>query len=200
MTGSGIRSPRLSDKLAKAFQFAQIAHGRQVRKGTAIPYLSHPMAVSAITLEHGGTEDQASAALLHDTVEDCGVTYQQISRRFGHVVARIVRDCTDAETIPKPPWKERKVRYIEHLERSDARSLLVSAADKLHNARAIVTDVKRDGNKVWKRFNASPAEILWYYESLHRVFRKRRAEGGGAFKRLTSELGAIVAEMRALPH
>ena len=102
---------RLSEKLARAFAFAQRAHGGQTRKGTSIPYLSHPMAVASIVLEYGGSEDQAAAALLHDTVEDCGVTYEQLSGEFGPAVARIVKDCTDAETLPKPPWRERKERY-----------------------------------------------------------------------------------------
>jgi (p)ppGpp synthase/HD superfamily hydrolase len=130
--------PRLTDKLAKAFRLALKAHAGQ------IPYLSHPMAVASIVLEHGGTEDQAVAALLHDTVEDCGVTCARIARGFGPAAARMVKDCTDPETSPKLPWKERKRRYLERLRSS----LLVSAADKLHNARAIVGDVRHEGKKV----------------------------------------------------
>jgi GTP pyrophosphokinase len=191
--------PRLTEKLAQALRFARKAHEGQTRKGTAIPYVSHPMAVASIVLEHGGTQDQAVAALLHDTVEDCGVKYPTITRLFGPAVARMVKDCTDSETFPKPPWKQRKKGYLEQLRSlRDPRSLLVSAADKLHNSRAIVGDVKREGKKVWRRFNAAPGEILWYYESLLVVFRKRSAEVPGQFRRLVQELDAVVREMKEL--
>ena len=191
--------PTLSAKLAKAFRFAQKAHGKQTRKGTSIPYLSHPIAVASIVLEYGGSEDQAVAALLHDTVEDCGTTYASITREFGPAAARIVKDCTDAETIPKPPWKERKVRYINHLRHeSGARSLIVSAADKLHNAKAINRDVRQQGKSVWGRFSAKPSEIVWYYESLFKIFRTRAPEAPGPFRLLVQELGAAVKEMKTL--
>ena len=190
---------KLTAKLGKAFTFAQKAHGKQVRKGTAIPYVSHPMAVASIVLEHGGSEDQAVAALLHDTVEDCGVSYAQLTRAFGPAATRIVKDCTDADTLPKPPWKERKVRYLEHLRRaSGPRSLIVSAADKLHNAQAIVRDVKRHGKGVWGRFSAPPSEIAWYYLTLVAIYKARAAELPSEFRLLVRELEAVVKELKAL--
>jgi GTP pyrophosphokinase len=191
--------PLLSNRVAKAFQFALKAHGAQTRKGTTIPYVSHLMAVASLVLDYGGSEDQVVAALLHDTVEDCGVTYGLLTRRFGAPVARMVKDCTDAETFPKPPWKARKQRYIDHLRHSHhAPSLLISAADKLHNARAIVHDVKYHGKKVWKRFHAAPAEILWYYESLCAIFRRRAGEVSPDFRLLLRELTEVVNEMKRL--
>ena len=190
---------QLSNRVARAFAFALQAHGTQTRKGTTIPYLSHVMAVASLVLDYGGAENQVVAALLHDTVEDCGVTYAQIRRQFGAPVARIVKDCTDAETFPKPPWKARKQRYIDHLRRGHhAPSLLVSAADKLHNARAIVHDVKHQGKAVWKRFHAAPAEILWYYQSLCAIFRRRAKEVSPAFRLLVQELDGTVKEMKNL--
>ena len=193
------RSPRLSRRVARAFAFALQAHGTQTRKGTTIPYISHVLAVASLVLDYGGTENQVVAALLHDTVEDCGVTYAQIQRQFGAPVARIVKDCTDAETIPKPPWKARKQRYIDHLRHGHhAPSLLVSAADKLHNARAIVHDVKHQGKAVWRRFHAGPDEILWYYQSLCAIFRRRAKEVSPAFRLLVQELDGTVKEMKAL--
>ena len=192
-------SPRLSSRVARAFGFAVRAHGTQTRKGTTIPYVSHVMAVASLVLDYGGSEDQVVAALLHDTVEDCGVTYAQLRRQFGAPVARIVKDCTDAETIPKPPWKARKQRYIDHLRRGDnPSSLLVSAADKLHNARAIVHDVKHDGKAVWKRFHAGPTEILWYYQSLLAIFRRRAREVPPAFRLLVQDLAGTIKEMKRL--
>lgn len=198
MADSVKKGPTLTTRFTRAFGFAYHAHLDTVRKGTGIPYLSHPMAVAAIVFEHGGSEDQAIAALLHDTVEDCGVRYETLAAEFGPAVARIVKDCTDAETDPKPPWKERKVRYIEHIRKADPASLLVSAADKLHNARAIVHDVKLHGAGVWKRFNTTPDEILWYYDSLVRAFRKRSAHLTDGFRHLLASLEAEVSQMRSL--
>jgi (p)ppGpp synthase/HD superfamily hydrolase len=166
--------PRVSSRLARALRGALKAHGAPTRKGTTIPYVSHLLAVASLVLDYGGSEDPVVAALRHATVEDCGVSYAQLRRQFGAPVARIVKDCTDAETFPKPPWKARKQRYIDHLRRAHHPSALrVSAADKLHNARAIVHDVKHHGQAVWKRFHAAPAEILWYYQSLCAIFRRR---------------------------
>jgi GTP pyrophosphokinase len=138
------------------------------------------------------------AALLHDTIEDCGVKREEIERRFGADAARIVADCTDATTIPKPPWRQRKERYIAHVATVRPDVLLVSASDKLHNARAIVRDVRHDGPAVWKRFSQGPDQVLWYYRSLLAEFSKRRAEAGASFAKLLVELGAAVAEMETL--
>lgn len=189
--------PRLTETFGRAFAFAQAAHAGKTRKRTTVPYISHLMAVSALVLEFGGNAAQAAAALLHDTVEDCGVSLKELERRFGKAIAGIVADCTDAETTKKKdqPWKERKVRYIDHL-RDEARphSLLVSAADKLHNARAIVRDVTNHGPSVWRRFNAEPREILWYYDELAKTFHARRREAR-QLEFLLPELDAAVKEL-----
>lgn len=194
-------APRLSDKLAEAFHFALEAHNGKTRKGTSIPYLSHLMAVSAIVMEYGGTERDAIGALLHDTVEDCGVTYDQISQRFGEDVAQIVRGCTDSETTgEKAPWRDRKERYIAHVRGGNAVALLVSAADKLHNCRSIIRDVRQRGDQVWRRFNvqAKPRDILWYYESLVSAYRSHEEGVSDDFQRLLTELEEAVGEMRKL--
>lgn len=202
MADSVKAGPTLTTRLTKAFGFAYHAHLDAVRKGTEIPYLSHPMGVAAIVLEHGGSEDQAIAALLHDTVEDCGVRYETLAAEFGPAVARFVEDCTDAAPKPgekKPDWRPRKERYIEHARKeADPQSLLVSAADKLHNARAIVHDVKLHGPGVWKRFNSTPDQILWYYESLVGAFRERSAHLSDGFRDLLGDLQAEVSQMRSL--
>lgn len=195
------RPPMLTAKLAAAFQFAQLAHSRQVRKRTGIPYISHPMAVAALVLEYGGDEDQAVAALLHDTIEDCGVTHDQLDRFFGPRVARAVKDCTDGTVETKrdnSSWQERKERYVAHLRQADTRSLLVSAADKLHNARAIVRDVRRKGPGVWGRFNADRDQIVRYYESLVVAFGTRTGGAVGEFRALLNDLAAAVADMKRL--
>jgi (p)ppGpp synthase/HD superfamily hydrolase len=178
-------------RLAEAVAFAFAVHADQRRKGTTIPYIAHLMSVAALVLEHGGDEEQAIAGLLHDVIEDFGAEQDNIIKeRFGLRVVAIVRACTDADAIPKPPWRERKERYIEHLEQVSEDVLLVSACDKLHNARAIVHDLKTHGTDVFARFAGGPEGTLWYYDSLAEVFT-RRLPGP-----LAAELRKIVGEMQ----
>src|SRR5918911_197645 len=155
----------LSERFNEAFLYASQLHAEQTRKGTTIPYIAHLMAVTAIVLENGGNEDEAIAALLHDSIEDQGgeATRQEIRRRFGETVVEIVNGCTDAEVIPKPPWRARKEAYIAHLIHASPSVRLVSAADKLHNARAILADYRVLGESLWKRFNGGKEGTLWYY-------------------------------------
>lgn len=162
----------LTHRYADALQYAWKLHDGQLRKGTQIPYFSHVMSVSAIALEHGANEDEAIAALLHDAVEDCGglPTLELIRSKYGASVADIVEGCTDAEVTPKPPWRERKEAYIAHLATASPSVRLVSASDKLHNARAIVADLQVLGPSLWSRFNAGRDGSLWYYRSLVGAF------------------------------
>jgi GTP pyrophosphokinase len=152
----------LTERFEEALAFAARLHNAQVRKGTGIPYVSHLLAVASIALEHGADEDEAIAALLHDAVEDQGgdTARQEIRRRFGERVAAIVDGCTDAETTPKPPWRERKERYVAHVADAPPSVRLVSAADKLHNARAILADLRATGDAVWGRFKGRHALVL----------------------------------------
>lgn len=163
----------LSRNFDDAFHFAAEVHRQQTRKGTEIPYLTHLMAVSALVGEHGGDEDQMIAGLLHDTMEDQGITRQQIEQRFDRRVADIVEACTDSTEQPKPPWRERKARYIEHLRTATPDIKLVSAADKLHNARSILSDLRVHGPALWSRFTVGSAEgVLWYFRGLLEAFRQ----------------------------
>ena len=157
----------LTNRYAAALAFACEAHSGQVRKGMAIPYVSHLLAVSGLVLEHGGDEDQAIAGLLHDCVEDVGVQLREpIRERFGAGVLAIVDGLTDAVTQPKPPWRERKEAYIEHLRTAPLPVLRVCAADKLHNLRCIRADHRVHGPALWDRFNAGPADTCWYYSAV----------------------------------
>ncbi len=161
-------------RLGEAFAFAAEVHREQLRKDTTIPYVSHLMSVSALVLEQGGDEDQALAGLLHDVIEDGGAEYEPVIRRmFGERVAAIVRSCTDADVQPKPPWRERKEAYIQHLREAEPDALLVSACDKLHNARSIVFDQRTLGNAMFSRFSAGMVQTLWYYAALAEVFQAR---------------------------
>ncbi len=178
----------LSDRFLEAVRYAAEAHRGQTRKGTTVPYLSHLMGVASIVLGDGGNEDEAIAALLHDAAEDQGgrERLEDIRRRFGDAVARIVEACTDSWATQKEPWIERKRRYVLNATRLDAAALRVSAADKVHNAYAILRDLRTIGERVWDRFSAKPDDIIWYYKSLVQSFR---AAGGGP---LVEELDRIV--------
>jgi (p)ppGpp synthase/HD superfamily hydrolase len=158
----------LSTRFDNAFVYAHQLHANQTRKGTTIPYLAHLISVAAIVLENGGDEDEAIAGLLHDAVEDQGgsETAAEISRLFDERVSAIVVGCSDSDTTPKPPWRGRKENYIAHIAEASPSIRLVSAADKLHNARAITEDFQRLGDRVWERFSAGPSDILWYYRGL----------------------------------
>jgi (p)ppGpp synthase/HD superfamily hydrolase len=169
---------KLTEKFTKAFDYARVLHASDVRKGTKIPYLAHLIAVASIVIENGGTEDQAIAALLHDAGEDHGghARIDDIRAQFGNTVANIVEACSDdlpADGAPKRPWRVRKDEYIERLKHEPLEIVLVSAADKLHNARAILSDYREIGEKLWPRFNAGRDATLWYYNELCNVIEGR---------------------------
>ena len=187
-------SAKLGARFNEAFLFAAEKHGSQTRKKTDVPYISHLMSVASLVLEAGGGEDEGVAALLHDVVEDCGghPVLEEIRQRFGDRVANIVEGCTDAYTIPKPPWKQRKLDYLEVLRRADEDVRLVSAADKLHNVRSILADYRREGDLVWDRFSGHREGTLWYYRAVLEVLRQGKAN------RLVDELERVVTELETL--
>jgi GTP pyrophosphokinase len=187
---------RLGPRYGEAVAWAVRLHDGQVRKGTGIPYAAHVLAVSAIALEHGADEDVAIAALLHDSVEDCGgeLTGELVAARFGPRVARIVAGCTDATVTPKPPWAARKAAYLAHLPGASPDVLLVSASDKLHNARSILTDHRRIGDAIWGRFTGGREGSLWYYRSLVAAYER----AGTVPPALLAELDGVVGELEAL--
>ncbi|MGM0576001.1 MAG: HD domain-containing protein [Myxococcota bacterium] len=166
----------LGERFNEALSYAADLHAHQTRKGSDIPYVSHLMSVASLVLEHGGDEEQAIAALLHDAAEDQGglETLRDIERRFGVRVARIVDACSDSHGEPRPPWRERKEHYLRHLrEEVPQDALLVSMADKLHNARSILLDFRRHGDGLWSRFTADRDGVLWYYRSLVETYADR---------------------------
>ena len=184
----------LSERFQDAFDFAFQLHASQNRKGSGIPYISHLMAVAALVLEDGGDEEQAIAALLHDAVEDQGgiETLEEIHLRYGARVASIVDGCTDSYTIPKPPWRERKEAYLTHLREASKDVRRVSLADKLHNARSILADLRRGGDSVWQRFNGGREGTIWYYGTLVNVFQQVDDSP------MVDELARVVAEIQRL--
>ena len=184
-----------SDRFVRAMGTAARLHAGQYRKGTQIPYLSHLLGTCAIALEHGADEDQAIAALLHDVLED--VTPTDAARAevaaFGVEVLRIVEACTDSDAHPKPPWRDRKLAYLERLRTEDRAALLVSASDKLHNARSILSDLHRHGRGMLARFNPE-SDQLWYYRALVTAFRSNPRHEPA----LLEELDRTVAELERL--
>jgi GTP pyrophosphokinase len=184
--------------LSRALAFALACHDGQVRKGTSVPYVSHLLQVAGMVLEYGGDMEQATAGMLHDAVEDCDeVTIELVRAEFGDRVAAIVRDCTDTfegDTAErKSPWKDRKVKYIEHLAAAPTDAVLVSACDKVHNLGTIVADVRDMGVSYLDRFSAKPEEQLWYFRTVlatiaSRIPPKLRSR----FEELLSELECLL--------
>jgi (p)ppGpp synthase/HD superfamily hydrolase len=188
-------SSRFSDALVHACEL----HRSQPRKGTQIPYVSHLLAVASLALENGATEDEAIAAVLHDAVEDQGgrETAAIIRKRYGDAVADIVEACTDADVYPKPSWRERKEKYVAHVERASASAKLVSACDKLHNARSILSDYRELGDALWPRFNAPAGrnDVLWYYRALAAAFRSAPMSKG--LRKVVDELDRTLNQLDA---
>jgi (p)ppGpp synthase/HD superfamily hydrolase len=184
----------LSSRFRDALVCATELHATQVRKGSGVPYIAHLLGVTSIALEHGATEDEAIAALLHDAVEDQGgaPTLALIRDRFGDRVAAIVESCTDATIIPKPPWQERKEAYLAHIPLMSASARLVSMADKLYNARSIVQDYRQVGEAIWQRFKGKKDGTLWYYRALVEAFQPVETHP------LLDELNRVVTELETL--
>jgi (p)ppGpp synthase/HD superfamily hydrolase len=183
--------PKLGPRLQRAFRYAAEKHAGQTRKQSAVPYLSHLMAVAALVLEAGGDEDLAIAALLHDVVEDCGgmPRLREVRKHFGRRAAKIVEGCTDSFGEPKPEWMKRKKGYLREVKHADAETRLVSASDKLHNVRTILADYREQGEAVWTRFSGKKEGTLWYYRALSDEYRRRSPN------RSTRELEIAVAEL-----
>jgi (p)ppGpp synthase/HD superfamily hydrolase len=182
------------EKLEEALGYAARVHRDQVRKGSSVPYVTHLLAVAAIVGENGGTEEEVIAALLHDAPEDRGgeARLAEIRERFGDEVADIVAGNTDTFEDPKPPWRERKEAYVAHVAHAPRSVRLVSAADKLHNARSVLADLRSLGEDLWPRFNGGKEGTLWYYRALVEAF-----EAAGS-NPIVEELDRVVGELEHL--
>ena len=157
--------------VGRALAFALERHAGQTRRGRPeVPYASHPLRVAGLVLEHGGDASQVAVALLHDVIEDCGVSDAELVERFGSEVAHAVRalsDVLEGDTPKqKAAWRERKTRFVASLAGVDARARLVAACDKLDNLSAIVADLETEGLATLERFSGTPRQIRWYYEEV----------------------------------
>jgi len=184
----------LSARFSAALVYAAALHAEQRRKASGVPYIAHLLGVAAIALEYGAGENEAIAALLHDAIEDQGgaATREEIRRRFGPEVVVIVDGCTDSDTTPKPPWRQRKEAYVAHLAGASAAVRLVAAADKLHNARSILSDYRVHGEALWQRFRGGRAGTLWYYRAVVEALRQAGTNP------LVEELARAVGEIERL--
>jgi len=184
----------LTERFARALVVADRLHRSQRRKGSGVPYVSHLLAVCELTLEYGGDEDEAIAALLHDAIEDQGgaIARAEILLEFGARVTEIVDGCTDSDQSPKPAWRPRKEAYVRHVASASASVRLVAACDKLHNARSLVMDYRTYGEALWSRFTGGREGTLWYYRAMVNAFR---AAGSSE---LVEELNRVVTELETL--
>ena len=185
---------KYTSRFEDALVYAARLHTDQLRKGKPIPYISHLLAVTAIVIENGGTEDEAIAALLHDAVEDQGgrPRLEKIRKIFGENVANIVDGCSDSWETPKPAWRKRKEEYIAHLVSHSPSVWLVSCADKLHNARTILEDYRHEGDDTMKHFKGGKEGTLWYYRTLVNTYRVIQPSP------LLEELERVVTELEKL--
>ena len=182
---------RLTERFERALVLATRLHRGQIRKGSGVPDVAHLLAVCELTLEYGGDEDEAIAALLHDAIEDQGgaIARAQILREFGLQVTEIVEGCSETDEVPRPPWRARREAYVEHIAHASASVRLVSACDKLHNARSLVMDYRIYGEDLWERFTGRREGTLWYYRALSDEYQRRSPN------RITRELALAVAEL-----
>lgn len=189
----------MTSRFEAALVLAHQVHHGQTRKGTGIPYIAHILGVAAIALEYGADEDLAIGALLHDAAEDGGgeARLAEIRARFGDAVGDIVLGCSDSlaeDPAEKLPWRERKEYYLSHVERASDAVCLVSAADKLHNVRAITRDFRMHGDDVWDRFQGGREGTLWYYEAVaDALLGRRRMPLTRDLRREVDELLAMVS-------
>lgn len=182
-----------TERFERALLYATRLHSGQRRKGSGVPYISHLIAVCALTIEYGGDEDEAIAALLHDAIEDQGgeAARVEILRKFGPRVAEIVEGCTDTDQSPKPPWRTRKEAYVRHVANAIPSVRLVSACDKLHNARSLIMDYRVCGEQLWSRFTGGRDGTLWYYRAMVNALRADPSP-------VVEELDRVVRELENL--
>lgn len=184
--------PKLTTRFEEALVYATQLHAQQVRKVSGVPYISHLLSVAALVIEDEGSEDEAIAALLHDAIEDQGgvITSEVIRQKFGNKVADIVESCTESDVVPKPPWQERKQKYIEKISQASPEALRVALADKVHNARSNLTEWYLYGEKAWNKEQRE--RTLWFYRSVMEVAQTLKDS------RLLEELNRVVKQLEVL--
>lgn len=192
----------LSGRFTSAIDYARVLHIER-RKGTDIPYMAHLLGVASLVMSEAGhvpfpvTEEMVMAALLHDAAEDHGgaMRLKDIEHSFGSKVARMVEGLSDSfadDPNNKQPWLERKRAYLQRLRGEDPDVQLISAADKLYNARAILEDYRVIGPEIWKRFKRGRNDQIEYFDELVKIFK------AAGTSRIVEELERVVNELREI--
>jgi (p)ppGpp synthase/HD superfamily hydrolase len=191
---SETQKPVLGPRFEQALVYAAHLHNNQTRKVREVPYISHLLSVTALVLQDGGSEVEAIAALMHDAPEDQGglIILKEIRMLFGEQVAEIVAGCSDTFDTPKPPWRDRKEAHIAHLREASPQVLRVLLADKLHNARSLLRDLRASGESIWQKFKGGKGGTLWYYQAVLAIY----AETDAGYMR--DELARVVGEIETL--
>lgn len=194
MTENQNFSDHFTARFERALVFANRMHAGQVRKYSGAPYIAHLLGVAAFVLEDGGSEDEAIAAILHDTAEDCGGedTLEDIRQKFGEKIAKIVRECSDTLERPKPPWEERKRNHLEVLRTAMPETIRVMLADKVYNALSLLHALQDSGDQVWHKFKGGKDGTLWYFHEMLAIFRQRHS---GFMVRELARLIAAIEEI-----
>ena len=169
--------------LDKALSIAASAHREQLRKGSQVPYIIHPVHVAMILLKHGFAEEAVIAGVLHDVVEDTDINLERVAAEFGPAVAHIVDHVSETKTAPsatggppvKLPWRTRKEEQLARLQNADPLAAAVKAADALHNCQSMLLDLQTHGKNLWQRFRGSQEDQLWYYTAMAALLRQRLA-------------------------
>lgn len=183
-------STRPSGRLMRGIAIASRAHDGHYRKGSGVPYISHPMAVMLIAASVTNDEDVLLAALFHDILEDVPENYSRAEMKdeFGLRVVEIVEGATKNSSLPS--WQERADAYLEQLSRGSAESIIVAAADKFHNLSQTLEDLDRDGHSLWRRFRSTPSQQLWWYTSVRNVVAERLPD-----MPLLDDLGVLIERL-----
>ena len=174
-----------------AIEVAVKAHQNQVRKGTKIPYITHPLAVGIILAKASCSDEVIIAGILHDTVEDTSITLDDICEKFGEKVVLIVEGASEQDKTL--PWKDRKCHTIDYLKGASREVKFVTLADKLHNIRSINADYVEADETFWERFNEGKEKQKWYYKGLVQALRDDSADK--AYQTLHSQFAQEVSEV-----
>jgi (p)ppGpp synthase/HD superfamily hydrolase len=201
-----MNTPILTDKFPTALVYATRLHANQTRKISGVPYIAHLLSVAALVLEAGGNEQEAIAALLHDSIEDQGgsQTRADIREIFGDGVVEIIDGCTECDTYPKPPWKERKLKYLENIRHASPSVKLISLADKLHNARSLLVDARKyhytPQKSIWMEFKGGKEGTLWFFRELLQIYQSDRAATPGEYPTnfLVEDFSLVVEALKKL--
>lgn len=195
----------ITPRLHKAIIFAATAHDfssegvRHYRKGTKIPYITHPFSVASIVAEYTADEDVVIAALFHDIIEDVEVQAfgeKEIRDQFGDKVFELVMHCTQQLEDNGGNWKERKLAYLQHLADTPDLALMIVAGDKVHNLMSILEDFKSVSYAIFDRFNAEMEDTLWFYQEVGKVIEQSNlpTEFYNRLKSLIDQLEEIITK------